>query len=148
MLHYRRKSTAAAAAPPAARPRRPTLARRLTPGSGARDRDRALDLERDSFPQFCMTCEKQFVSHHDRFLYCSESCRRVDQSASATSLAAGLPGLAAGRGPAPDPEPRDIVPRAAPSRPASMLVSSSPPSSAVSALRCLALGASSPAALS
>ncbi|KAE8454315.1 hypothetical protein EG329_005240 [Mollisiaceae sp. DMI_Dod_QoI] len=47
-----------------------------------RDRD---DEERgrdsgESFPQFCMTCEKQFLPANNTFLYCSEACRLHDQA--------------------------------------------------------------------
>lgn len=53
-----------------------------------RDRDRERDDEdrgRDSgesFPQFCMSCEKQFLPANNTFLYCSESCRLHDQAPS------------------------------------------------------------------
>jgi hypothetical protein len=77
------------------------------------------------------------------------SCRRVDQSSSTTnsmprSYAFGnYPFYAAG-----EPEPRDIIPQASPSRPSSMIYNRSPPtpttpapgsyhSSAVSALRSI-----------
>ncbi|KAH8801509.1 hypothetical protein F5884DRAFT_824591 [Xylogone sp. PMI_703] len=40
-----------------------------------RDRDHS-----ESFPQYCMTCEKQFVPANSTFLYCSEDCRLHDRS--------------------------------------------------------------------
>lgn len=96
-----------------------------------------------------MTCEKQFVPHDDKHLYCSDACRRIDQSSSAhatmpRSYAAGnYPFYSAG-----SPEPRDIIPPASPSRPTSMFFSQSPPmtpgtsarhSSAIASLRSLNL---------
>ncbi|KAK0736995.1 hypothetical protein B0T21DRAFT_437924 [Apiosordaria backusii] len=68
---------------------------------------------------FSMVCEKQFVPSDDQNLYCSDSCRYDDQvSASAAPSRGSHPptqypfysGV---------PEPRDIVPRASPSRPGS-----------------------------
>lgn len=101
-----------------------------------------------------MTCEKQFVPYDDRGLYCSESCRRIDQSSGAQST---MPrSYAAGNYPfysASSPEPKDIIPQASPSRPTSMHFSSSPPptpgtaayhTSAISALRSLNLNARPP----
>ncbi|KAG7131681.1 hypothetical protein HYQ45_009822 [Verticillium longisporum] len=68
-----------------------TLSRRTTPNSSAqklgrspREREREWQEsydERESFPQFCMACEKQFLPHDDKFLYCSEACRLYDQDA-------------------------------------------------------------------
>ncbi|KAG7118052.1 hypothetical protein HYQ45_015623 [Verticillium longisporum] len=68
-----------------------TLSRRTTPNSSAqklgrspREREREWQDsydERESFPQFCMACEKQFLPHDDKFLYCSEACRLYDQDA-------------------------------------------------------------------
>ncbi|KAI0603400.1 hypothetical protein F4775DRAFT_598495 [Biscogniauxia sp. FL1348] len=106
-----------------------------------------------------MTCEKQFVPQDERILYCSEACRKHDQSVSAITsssssrhsatgydmFGANLPFYAAGH-----PEPRDIVPRASPSRPSSTYWS--PPTtptsanytSAVSALRSLSIRPPSP----
>ncbi|KAH7329109.1 hypothetical protein B0I35DRAFT_36365 [Stachybotrys elegans] len=146
--------------------KRPTMTRRHTPSStqklsrSHRERDSQAvdpwDDERESFPQYCMTCEKQFLSHDERHLYCSESCRRIDQN-SQTQTPSGrsqssihYPFYSAGV-----PEPRDIVPRASPSRPGSMHFSQSPPtspgtsaypypSSAVSALRSLNVRPPSP----
>lgn len=101
-----------------------------------------------------MTCEKQFVPYGDRGLYCSETCRRIDQSSGAQSTmprsyaTGNYPFYSAG-----SPEPKDIIPQASPSRPTSMHFSSSPPmtpgttayhSSAISALRSLNLNARPP----
>jgi hypothetical protein len=64
--------------------KRPVMSRKHTPvsaqklGKSQRDRERErerediLNDERESFPQYCMTCEKQFVPYHDTHLYCSE----------------------------------------------------------------------------
>lgn len=117
---------------------RPTPVRKNTSsgklGKNPREREREWEEERwweeerESFPQYCMSCEKQFVPQDDRFLYCSETCRMHDQnSASApvpTSSRSGsdashFPFYAAG-----NPEPRDIIPRASPSRPTSTHFSS------------------------
>ncbi|KAI1331285.1 hypothetical protein F5Y16DRAFT_395725 [Xylariaceae sp. FL0255] len=142
------------------RTKRPqTLSRKATPqvlhklGKSPRDREREweeerwCDDERDTFPQYCMTCEKQFITQDERCLYCSDSCRKHDQSATVSSHSynthdlynnASLPFYAAG-----NPEPRDIIPRASPSRPGSTYFSppTTPTSSqyptAVSALRSL-----------
>ncbi|KAI3337408.1 hypothetical protein HD806DRAFT_38672 [Xylariaceae sp. AK1471] len=173
MHHSRRKSghvstnssmtdvrKAGSAADPS-RPRRPqTLTRKSTPqtlqklGKNPRDREREWEEEhwyedeRESFPQYCMTCEKQFIAQDERFLYCSEACRRHDQNVTTLSRSSArthngytggsLPFYAAG-----NPEPRDIIPRASPSRPSSNYFSppttptSSQYTSAVSALRSL-----------
>ncbi|KAJ9151788.1 Life-span regulatory factor domain-containing protein [Pleurostoma richardsiae] len=182
--HYRRKSghgsantsltdvrKAVAVSEPSTRhksSRPPPMTRRVTPqaalklGKNPRDREREWEderwweEERESFPQFCMTCEKQFVPQDDRFLYCSEACRIYDQNnASVANVAlsrgghspsASYPFYAAG-----DPEPRDIIPRASPSRPSSTHLSppttpSAAPSqtSAISALRSLHIRPPSP----
>ncbi|PHH70417.1 hypothetical protein CDD83_5448 [Cordyceps sp. RAO-2017] len=100
-----------------------------------------------------MTCEKQFVPHDERFLYCSETCRHIDQSSS--PLPPSQMGIYTGGdvGFGGKPEPRDIIPQATPSRPTSIHLSNSPPgspsmkaqhSSAISALRSLNLGPPSP----
>ncbi|KAF7550787.1 hypothetical protein G7Z17_g5453 [Cylindrodendrum hubeiense] len=67
--------------------KRPAMTRRQTPqklGRSQRERERewseSWEDERESFPQFCMTCEKQFIPHDDMGLYCSDSCRRIDQT--------------------------------------------------------------------
>ncbi|RWA04607.1 hypothetical protein EKO27_g10500 [Xylaria grammica] len=102
-----------------------------------------------------MTCEKQFIAQDERFLYCSEACRRHDQNATTSSHSSvrtygsysngSLPFHASG-----NPEPRDIIPRASPSRPSSNYFSppttptSSQYTSAVSALRSLSLRPPSP----
>ncbi|KAF4506881.1 hypothetical protein G6O67_006918 [Ophiocordyceps sinensis] len=199
MLHHRKKSgntsmtdvrKSVTATDPSAKHRRPAMTRRHTPASaqllGRRHRERerdsqeGLDDERESFPQFCMTCEKQFVPHDEKFLYCSDTCRRIDQSSTSTAghqaassrfrtYAGGEPGFPAMGNPAMgnpamgnpamgnpamgNQEPRDIIPRATPSRPTSIHLSNSPPgspgtkahhSSAISALRSLNIGPSSP----
>ncbi|ROV88240.1 hypothetical protein VSDG_09032 [Cytospora chrysosperma] len=146
------------------------MSRRSTPqvahklGRNPRDREREiqdeywLEDERESFPQFCMTCEKQFVPQDEKFLYCSEGCRARDQhnapASSMTPRSHGhsdrsslyYPFYAAG-----DPEPRDIIPRASPSRPHSMQLSpptspnsSSQHTSAMSALKSLTMREPSP----
>ncbi|KAL2881271.1 hypothetical protein SGCOL_003219 [Colletotrichum sp. CLE4] len=171
MHHSRRKSgntsmtekTVTATDPSRYGKRPSTLTRRQTPqklGKNPRDRERereqqdSWDDERESFPQFCMTCEKQFVPQDDRFLYCSESCRKHDQQTASTDRTQSQPHM--GNYPfyaACNPEPRDIVPRASPSRPNSMHFS--PPttpgattgaqySSAISALRSLSIRPPSP----
>ncbi|TGJ86136.1 hypothetical protein E0Z10_g2648 [Xylaria hypoxylon] len=99
-----------------------------------------------------MTCEKQFIAQDERFLYCSEA---HDQNATTSSHSSvgthgsyrngSLPFYASG-----NPEPRDIIPRASPSRPSSNYFSppttptSSQHTSAVSALRSLSLRPPSP----
>lgn len=101
-----------------------------------------------------MTCEKQFVPQDVKTLYCSEACRLHDQQSASIGRShsqvhqSHYPFYAAG-----NPEPRDIVPRASPSRPNSMHFS--PPttpgatsgaqySSAISALRSLSIRPPSP----
>jgi len=158
-----RKAVAASDTSPASRhkPAASASSRRAaaTPqklGKSPRDREREWEderwweEERESFPQYCMTCEKQFVPQDERFLYCSEACRAHDQdnNAPAVSMASkttashhggNYPFYASG-----NPEPRDIIPRASPSRPSSLHLSSPPPSaalptSAMSALRSLSI---------
>ncbi|QUC19470.1 uncharacterized protein UV8b_03711 [Ustilaginoidea virens] len=186
MHHNRRKSghghnsssttdvrRAVTATDPSARHKRPSMTRRHTPVAAQkqsrshrdRDRDRdpydAWDDERESFPQFCMTCEKQFVPHDDKHLYCSESCRRVDQSSTCKSQSQACKSALGNHHPyhtyytTESLEPRDIIPRASPSRPNSIHFSQSPPESpgtlstnhhslALSALRSLTIGPPSP----
>ncbi|KAK0711229.1 hypothetical protein B0H67DRAFT_646618 [Lasiosphaeris hirsuta] len=137
-----------------------TMTRRTTPqsaqklGKNPRDREREWeeerlwDEERESFPQYCMICEKQFLPSDDRLVYCSDACRIHDQTyagASAVSSryssshhAANYPFFSGA------PEPRDIIPRASPSRPSSMHFS--PPTSpnvshtsAISALKSISI---------
>ncbi|KAI2618699.1 hypothetical protein GGS26DRAFT_350515 [Hypomontagnella submonticulosa] len=177
MHHHRRKSghgstnssttdvRKAATTSDLSKPRRPqTLTRKSTPqtvqklGKNPKDREkeweeeRWFDDERESFPQFCMTCEKQFTPQDEKFLYCSEACREYDQNASVRvssshpqvkghdGFGASFPFYSAG-----NPEPRDIIPRASPSR-------WSPPTTptnsqytnAVSALRSLSIRPVSP----
>ncbi|KAI1807935.1 hypothetical protein F4811DRAFT_376063 [Daldinia bambusicola] len=147
------------------KPRRPqTLTRKSTPqtvlklGKNPRDREREweeerwFEDERESFPQFCMTCEKQFTPQDEKFLYCSEACRERDQNASVRGssshhpskghdgFGANFPYYSVGNS-----EPRDIIPRASPSR-------WSPPTTpttgqytnAISALRSLSIRPVSP----
>ncbi|CAK7564303.1 MAG: hypothetical protein SEPTF4163_002192 [Sporothrix epigloea] len=133
-------------------------------GSSGRDPDMSLDDdftyddERESFPQFCMTCEKQFVAKDDRCLYCSEACRDYDQEHGASISAQSFKNsYSSSRDYFSDSrEPRDIIPRASPSRPSSTyfslpptpnnLSSTMPPatSSAMAALRSLSLSDASP----
>ncbi|KAK3302171.1 uncharacterized protein B0T15DRAFT_295123 [Chaetomium strumarium] len=124
-------------------------------GKSPRDREKELDderwwdEERESFPQYCMICEKQFVSSDDQVLYCSEECRMHDLNGVSTSTAPSryssshtathYPYYSA------PPEHRDIIPRASPSRPSSTHVS--PPvthTSALSALKSLSIRPASP----
>ncbi|KAI1333770.1 hypothetical protein F5Y15DRAFT_324898 [Xylariaceae sp. FL0016] len=148
------------------RPRRPqVLTRRSTNtvqklGKNPRDREREWEDERwwederESFPQFCMTCEKQFIPQDESVLYCSEACRNHDRSSSSSlhssakphdPYGGNMPFYSAGNS-----EPRDIIPRASPSRPSSTYWS--PPTtptnsqytSAVSALRSLSIRPPSP----
>lgn len=154
------------------RPRRPGLSRKHTPqklGRSYRERERewhdaSMDDERESFPQYCMTCEKQFMQYDDKHLYCSETCRRVDQnnSNSHSALSSDYSAFQSSSTPyypyASSHEPRDIIPRATPSRPSSMhFNNTSPPASpsastsyahtssaALSALRSLNIGGARP----
>ncbi|KAI1247458.1 hypothetical protein MGN70_011348 [Eutypa lata] len=151
------------------KPRRPqTLSRKQTPQTALKlgkspkvrekewEEERWFEDDRESFPQFCMTCEKQFIPQDEKFLYCSEACRKHDQSASAAtslhftsngydSIGAGLPFYSTA-----DAEPRDIVPRASPSRPSSNYWSppttptSTPYTSAISALKSISTRPPSP----
>ncbi|KAI0391338.1 hypothetical protein F5Y17DRAFT_16926 [Xylariaceae sp. FL0594] len=167
----------------ATRSRRPqTLTRKSTPqtlqklGKSPRERERDWEQEqwsedeRESFPQYCMTCEKQFIAQDERFLYCSETyallplpwpaspfyllifrgrCRKHDPISTVSSYPSSATYSSYGNPSLPfftvgNPEPRDIIPRASPSRPSSSN-HFSPPStpttnqytSAVSALRSL-----------
>lgn len=125
-------------------------------GKSPKDRDREWeddgywDDERDSFPQYCMSCEKQFFPQDERILFCSEACRRSDQNSNASysgrsHYASHPPNHNNYPYHAVDhPSPRDIIPRASPSRPSSTYFSPpedtdvlSHPSSAMSALRSL-----------
>ncbi|AEO69244.1 uncharacterized protein THITE_2119417 [Thermothielavioides terrestris NRRL 8126] len=139
------------------------MTRRTTPqsvpklGRNPRDREkeweeeRWWDEERESFPQFCMICEKQFVPSDDQYLYCSEECRMHDLNGASISTAPSryINGPSAPQYPlfSGPPEHRDIIPRASPSRPSSTHVS--PPStpatqSAISALKSLSIRPASP----
>ncbi|KAH7374712.1 hypothetical protein B0T11DRAFT_2803 [Plectosphaerella cucumerina] len=103
-----------------------------------------------------MTCEKQFIPHDEASLYCSETCRMYDHSptgfdghsGAGSYLSSGHPIYATEYN-----EPRDIIPRASPSRPSSHYYSSSAGldestsphhSSAMSALRSLTVHPPSP----
>ncbi|OTB06911.1 hypothetical protein M426DRAFT_9335 [Hypoxylon sp. CI-4A] len=147
------------------KPRRPqTLSRKSTPqtlqklGKNPRDREkeweeeRWFEDERESFPQFCMTCEKQFTPQDEKFLYCSEACREHDQTTSVRissshhasrgqdGLGANLPYYLAG-----NPEPRDIIPRASPSRWSPPTTPTNGPyTNAVSALKSISIRPMSP----
>ncbi|KAJ4422421.1 hypothetical protein N0V82_002869 [Gnomoniopsis sp. IMI 355080] len=143
---------------------RPAMTRRNTPshklGKNPRDRERAMEDEywlsdeRESFPLFCMTCEKQFVPRDEKAIYCSEACRARDQGSSSATPRSHAQGVRTSPNypfyAANDPEPRDIIPRASPSRPNSMYASppASPHSShhtaAISALRSLSIREPSP----
>ncbi|KAM3073621.1 hypothetical protein ACMFMG_004494 [Clarireedia jacksonii] len=148
--HVRRKSgkdyPVAERKRPAILPRRNTP--QHTPRVGAvsnpksKERERC-DVEKDngeSFPQFCMTCEKQFIPANNTFLYCSDECRLHDQAPTYSSrsssyavtpnsppltpytrASSSLPPVLFSR-----EEPRDIVPRLSPtqSRPRSYFNSS------------------------
>ncbi|PNP50927.1 hypothetical protein THARTR1_08548 [Trichoderma harzianum] len=147
--------------------KRPTMTRRHTPSNaqklGRGNREHSSEVwdndERESFPQYCMTCEKQFVPYDEMFLYCSDACRRVDQNSSSQQAATvhsyyGAVHNSYAHYPGDKSEPRDIVPRASPSRPSSMHFSNSPPASpgttlnyhtsAMSALRSLNVRPPSP----
>ncbi|GAB1320484.1 hypothetical protein MFIFM68171_10694 [Madurella fahalii] len=151
-LSYRKHSSRSAA-----------MTRRITPqtapklGKTSRDREKEWDEdhwwdeERESFPQYCMICEKQFVPTDDQFLYCSETCRMHDQNSAGASAAPSCYGSSHSATQYPffsgPPEPRDIIPRASPSRPSSTHIS--PPitpatQSAVSALKSLSIRPPSP----
>ncbi|KAL8295023.1 hypothetical protein RB597_008409 [Gaeumannomyces tritici] len=164
---------------------RSTMARKATPqtahklAKSPRSRDRDYqeqhwwEEERESFPQYCMSCEKQFVPQDDRFLYCSEACRVHDQNHHSADMSSSSAAAAARSYVSPssatsppsaslypyyssaNAESRDIIPRASPSRPNSMHYS--PPatpsqaggggghhSSAILALRSLSIRDSSP----
>ncbi|KAB5570166.1 hypothetical protein GE09DRAFT_697941 [Coniochaeta sp. 2T2.1] len=119
------------------------------------DDERWWEDERESFPQYCMTCEKQFATQDERVLYCSKECRAYDQenttpaavypSHHSSNLTTHYPYYADAH-----TEPRDIIPRASPSRPSQ--TNYSPPAtpeaathtSAISALRSLSIRPPSP----
>ncbi|KAJ9417884.1 hypothetical protein QL093DRAFT_2422153 [Fusarium oxysporum] len=76
--------------------------------------------EENIFPYFCMTCDREFTPYDHQLLYCSLSCRKCDQDTNAkltnsachnNSNTANLPFYSAST-----PAPRDIVPRASPTR--------------------------------
>ncbi|KAK1750751.1 hypothetical protein QBC47DRAFT_93862 [Echria macrotheca] len=172
MHHQRRKSghgstnssmtdvrKAASTARPTAMTRRTTPQSAQKLGKNPRDREREWeeerwwDEERESFPQYCMICEKQFVPSDDRFLYCSDACRIHDQTSAGAVAVSGRHSSGHHSTAYPfysgAPEPRDIIPRASPSRPSSMHFS--PPvspdtshTSAISALKSLSIRPPSP----
>ncbi|KAG5980814.1 hypothetical protein E4U55_003593 [Claviceps digitariae] len=121
-----------------------------------RDREREYETyldEPESFPQYCMTCEKQFMSLDDRDVYCSMACREIDRNSTPHALAMETYSIGVDHSyhSAEYTEPRDIIPRATPSRPIPPRYTQSPStsstphySSAVSALRALAITPSSP----
>ncbi|EAQ91000.1 hypothetical protein CHGG_02935 [Chaetomium globosum CBS 148.51] len=132
---------------------RPSMTRRTTPqtvpklGKNPRDREKELDEqrwwdeERESFPEYCMICEKQFVPLDDQSLYCSEdaSISTVSNHYTSSHTATQYPFYS---GP---PEPRDIIPRASPSRPSSTHVAPPvTPASAMAALKSLSIRPASP----
>lgn len=117
---------------------------------------------RDTFPQYCMACEKQFLPVDDRCLYCSEACREFDENSfrhaapprgsassgfhhqSTSSSTSSLYAPSSHHR-----EPKDIIPRASPSRPTSTYFASSPAvpgdaTAAISALRSLTIRSGSP----
>ncbi|KAI9650332.1 hypothetical protein NHQ30_000345 [Ciborinia camelliae] len=143
--HARRKSGKEYAVVAEKRSSRPTtLHRRTTPQTipkVGRSKERENQyVEKDdgeSFPQFCMTCEKQFTPANNTFLYCSEECRLHDHAPTYTSRS--NPYATAPNSPPLTPfmsstslyspeEPRDIVPRLSPtqSRPRSYFKSPYP----------------------
>ncbi|KAK4163469.1 hypothetical protein QBC43DRAFT_65377 [Cladorrhinum sp. PSN259] len=168
MHHYRRKSGHGAGNTSMTDVRKAVTAsdlsykkgtRKITPqsaprlGKSSRDRERDLDEDRwwdeegESFPQHCMVCGKQFVPVDTQSLYCTDACRFEDQSSSSAAQAhySSYPPtqypVFSGQ-----PEPRDIVPRASPSRPSS--TNFSPATPAISALSALSMRPSSPSSLS
>ncbi|KAK4225536.1 hypothetical protein QBC38DRAFT_258198 [Podospora fimiseda] len=158
MHHYRRKSGHAVGNTSTTDVRRAVTAsdpygykkptRKVTPqsaprlGKSPRDRERDQDDDRwwdeegESFPQHCMVCGKQFVPVDTQSLYCTDACRFEDLSSSSAA-----PPQYSGHTPthypiySGQPEPRDIVPRASPSRPNS--TNFSPTTPAISALSAL-----------
>ncbi|PHH56121.1 hypothetical protein CFIMG_003452RAa [Ceratocystis fimbriata CBS 114723] len=132
-------------------------------GKGPRERERQIyddewnSNEHESFPQFCMTCEKQFFDANERQLYCSAKCQQSDENSSGAHMPMdyGRSFRSQSYMPAVNHN-RDIIPRASPSRPTSTYFSTSPPispqaddyqhqhSSALSALKSLSLHPPSP----
>ncbi|KAJ2973098.1 hypothetical protein NQ176_g6796 [Zarea fungicola] len=81
MPHQRRKSghglsgTESRKSETSSRQVRPTMTRRYTPTTvqrSSRTPRYESSSEDESFPQFCMSCEKQFLPASDNYLYCSE----------------------------------------------------------------------------
>ncbi|KAL2124314.1 hypothetical protein VTJ04DRAFT_679 [Mycothermus thermophilus] len=114
------------------------------------DNDGWWDDERESFPAYCMVCDKQFTTQDDQSLYCSAACRSKDQDG--TILANPSRYTSSHQPTTPQypfysapPEPRDIIPRASPSRPSSTHISPpATPTSAISALKSLSIRPASP----
>ncbi|KAB8291706.1 hypothetical protein EYC80_006504 [Monilinia laxa] len=139
--HVRRKSGKESSAVAEKRTSRPTNMHRKTTqitSKAARSKEREAQYVKDneeSFPQFCMTCEKQFTPANNTFLYCSEQCRLHDQAPTYTSRSNSYatapnsppltPFMSSATLYSPE-EPRDIVPRLSPtqSRPRSYFNSS------------------------
>ncbi|KAM7186504.1 hypothetical protein V8F33_011766 [Rhypophila sp. PSN 637] len=155
-LSYKHKSSSTRPAPMT---RRSSTQGGQKLGKNPREREREweeerwFDEERESFPQYCMTCEKSFVPSDDRVLYCSEACRMHDQDHVGAPVSSGRHsnGYHSTNYPfySGPPEPRDIIPRASPSRPSSTHFS--PPTtpnanytSAISALKSLSIRPPSP----
>ncbi|KAL1842723.1 hypothetical protein VTJ49DRAFT_4361 [Mycothermus thermophilus] len=143
-------------------PRSPTMTKKTALQSSSKQRRSTRDRERDedddgwwddereSFPAYCMVCDKQFTSQDEGSLYCSSACRSKDQDGSAilaapsrySSTHHSTPQYPVYSAP---PEPRDIIPRASPSRPSSMHISPpATPTSAISALKSLSIRPASP----
>ncbi|KAL2024399.1 hypothetical protein VTK56DRAFT_8210 [Thermocarpiscus australiensis] len=137
------------------------ITRKVTPqsvpklGKNPREREkdweeeRWWDEERESFPQYCMICEKQFVPSDEQHLYCSDECRMHDQNSVGTYTTPIRHGGGHSITPYPfysaPPEPRDIIPRASPSRPTSTHISApATHTSAISALKSLSIQPPSP----
>ncbi|QSZ37703.1 hypothetical protein DSL72_008802 [Monilinia vaccinii-corymbosi] len=139
--HVRRKSGKESAVVAEKRTSRPTtLHKKTTQATTKAARNKEVESQsakdnEESFPQFCMTCEKQFTPANSAFLYCSEQCRLHDQAPTYTSrsnshaMAPHSPPLTPFMSSTPlysPEEPRDIVPRLSPtqSRPRSYFNSS------------------------
>ncbi|CAI4211519.1 unnamed protein product [Parascedosporium putredinis] len=73
---------------------------------------------RDTFPQYCMACEKQFLPVDDRCLYCSEACREFDENSfrHAAPLA-GRPAAVSTTNPRRPPRRLSTLPRATTANP-------------------------------
>ncbi|KAG6003670.1 hypothetical protein E4U21_001831 [Claviceps maximensis] len=179
MHHHRKKSghghhststtdvrKSASSSDPSSKSKRPGTSRRTTSSSAQKSsrghREREQDQydtwqeEPESFPQYCTVCD-QLLAPEVNGLYCSDTCRRVDQNS--TSYASTMStyymgGNYSSYNNTNYEEPRDIVPRAVPSQPTSTHYDHSLPasqdttsagqySSALSALRSLAISSTS-----